>query len=147
MGSSRDHLWITCDHLGSMGPFELISDHLVVWNHLRSSRSSLKFLGAMWDHLATPEAFWENLGRVSGTSLSEAARVSLGGASEALGVRNGPWDSSKLAEVNMQCIRTKRKNSIPFAHLQHNRQGPRLNTRSSLYKTHVIGSVENASIV
>ena len=105
------------------------------------------FFGAMWDHLATPEAFWENPGGVSRASLSEAARMSLGGASEALGVLNGPRDSSKLAEVNMQRIRTKRKSSITFANLQHNRQGPRVNTRSSLFKTHFIGRVENASIV
>ena len=101
----------------------------------------------MWDHLATPEAFWENPGRVSGTSRLETARMFLGGASEALGVLIGPWDSSKVAEVNMQCIRTKRKSSIAFANLQHNRQGPRVNTRSSLFKTHFIGRVKNASIV
>ena len=100
----------------------------------------------MWGHLATPEAFWENPGRVSGTSRSEAARMSLGGASEALGVLNGPWDSSKVAEVNMQCIRAKRKSSVAFANLQHIRQGPRANTRSSLFRTHFTGRVKNASI-
>ena len=49
LGSSRDHLWITCDHLGSLGPFALISDHLIVWNHLRSS-------------VVLPEVFWSHVG-------------------------------------------------------------------------------------
>ena len=77
----------------------------------------------MWDHLATPEAFWETPGNVSGTSRSETARMSLGGASEALGVLIGPWDSSKVAEVNMQCIRTKRKSSIAFCQVTAHQAG------------------------